>query len=48
MLSGFVNSDLQSLCGFSSEFGLPVVYRMDGRILVFLAGGDKNKKEVHY
>ena len=27
MVSGFVNSDLQSLYGFSlSEFGLPVVY----------------------
>ena len=35
MVSGFVNRDLQSLCGFSlSEFGLSVVYRMDGWILV--------------
>ena len=49
MVSGFVNSDLQILCGFSlSEFGLHVVYHMDGRILGLFAGSDRNKMEVHY
>ena len=33
-----------NLCGFSlSKFGLHVVYRMDGRILVLLAGSDRKR-----
>ena len=30
------------------RIGLHVVYRMDGRILVLLAGSYRNKMEVHY